>query len=116
MNTMIQVTIENVKPAMILAKAVYNHQESLLLDAGAKITEKNIRMFKSWGVAYVWVKGDSPDAGPKKQATGVDSVAAIEIELAEKFADVMDNPVMVEIMQAASRVLSKRVNEQVEEQ
>ncbi len=113
---MIQVTIENVKPAMILAKAVYNHQEALLLDAGAKITEKSIRMFKSWGVACVWVKGDSPDAGSKKPASAVDSVAAVEIELAEKFAGVMDNPVMVEIMQAASRVLSKSVTEQVEEQ
>ena len=116
MNTMIEVTIENVKAGTILAKAVYNHQEYLLLDGGAKITEKSIRMFKSWGVACVWVKGDSPDAGSKKPAFGVDSVAAIETELAEKFVDVMDNPVMVEIMQAASRVLSKSVNEQVEEQ
>ena len=67
-------------------------------------------------MASVWVKGDPPDTGIKKPASGVDSIAAIEGELAEKFAGVMENPVMVEIMQAAIRVLSRSLHEQAEEQ
>ena len=114
MNTMIQVTIENLEPGMILAEPVFNHQQSLLLNTGAKLGEKSIRMFKSWGVTSVWVKGDSPEDAPNKPAHGIESIAAIESELAEKFSDVTENPVMVEIMQAASRVLSKNVNTQVE--
>ena len=39
----------------------------------------------------------------------------LEIELKEKFADVLDNPVMLEIMRATSNVLSKHLNDQDEE-
>jgi hypothetical protein len=113
---MIQVSVETLKTGMTLAKAVYNHQESLLLEAGAKITEKSMRMFKSWGVALVWVKGDSPDAEPRNTSSGAESVAAIESELAERFSDVIEHPVMAEIMRAASRVLSTSIAEQIEEQ
>ena len=112
---MINVKLEKLTTGMILAKAVYNHQELLLLEAGAKITEKNIRMFKSWGVASVWVRGDSADDSTKSVATAGKSVEAIETELNKKFADVIDDPVMMKIMRAASRVLSKSINEHDEE-
>lgn len=112
---MIPISVEALKTGMTLAKAVYNHQESLLLEAGAKITEKSIRMFKSWGVTSVWVKGDSPDAKPRNMSSEAESVAEIESKLAEKFADVIEHPVMAEIMRASSRVLSTSIAEQVEE-
>jgi hypothetical protein len=107
--------IDDLKLGMILAKPVYNHQELLLLEAGAKIKEKNIRMFKSWGVSTVWVKGESPgdtvgNVEPEDQAR-----EAIEMKLKEKFADVLDDPIMMEVMRAASSVLSKRIREQDEE-
>ena len=113
---MIKVSVEKLKAGMTLAKAVYNHQESLLLQAGAKISEKSIRMFKSWGVTFVWIKGDSPDAKPRNMSSGAESVAVIESELAERFSDVIEHPVMAEIMRAASRVLSTSITEQIEEQ
>ena len=101
---------------MILAKAVYNHQDLLLLESGAKLKEKNIRMFKSWGVSSVWVKGDSADAGPRKQVSKAGSAAEIEAELDRKFADVMDDPMMVSIKQAAGRVLGKYLEIQAEDE
>ena len=50
---MIRIAPEKLKAGMILAKTVYNHQELMLLEAGTKLKEKNIRMFKSWGVPAV---------------------------------------------------------------
>ncbi len=113
---MIPVSVEELKTGMILAKAVYNHQESLLLEAGAKMTEKSIRMFKSWGVRSVWVKGDSPDTKSRVMSSEVQSAEAIESHLAEKFVDVVEHPVMAEIMRAAGRVLSNSITEQIKKQ
>ncbi len=101
---MIRVNIIELKPGMVLAQSVRNHQGVLLLDAGTKISKKNIRIFKSWGVLEVSVKGklnesksgDEPPAVPKD---------ATEMELKAKFTDVLDDPVMVEIFNAARKQL-----------
>ena len=104
---MVRVDIEDIKPGMILAHPVKNSQGVLLLEAGAKITKKNIRIFKSWGVTDVTVKG------PKSRANGATGQPqprikeSDEIHLKEKFADVLDDPVMVEIFNAASRQLNQ---------
>jgi hypothetical protein len=45
-----------------------------------------------------------------------ESREAIDLELKEKFAEVLDNPVMLEIMRATNSVLSQRANELDEEQ
>ena len=55
---MIPVKIDDLKSGMILAQPVRNAQGVLLLDTGARITKKNIRIFKSWGVSEVSVKGN----------------------------------------------------------
>ena len=113
---MINLKPDQLTAGMILAKAVYNHQELLLLEAGAKLKEKNIRMFKSWGVASVWVKGDSPQDGDRNRISKAESVSAIEAELNQKFSNVIDDPIMVSIKQAAGRVLSKYLEEQGEDE
>ena len=104
---MIRVGIEDLKSGMILELPVKNHQGVLLLEAGAKITKKSIRIFKSWGVTEVTVKGEvtraTDSAGqPEPRINESDT-----IQLKEKFADVLDDPVMVEIFNAASRQLNK---------
>ncbi len=112
---MIVRVVDELKPGLVLAKAVYNHQELLLLEAGAKITEKKIRMFKSWGVTAVWVQGECPDDTVNDVGSEGQVREAVEIKLKTKFVDVLDNPIMLEIMRAASSVLSKRTHEQDEE-
>ena len=103
---MIRVNIVDLKPGMVLAQSVRNHQGVLLLDAGTKITKKNIRIFKSWGVIEISVKGELDEL----KATGETPVAGVkdtvEMELKAKFSDVLDDPVMVEIFKAASNQLS----------
>jgi len=63
---MIRVGIEEIKPGMILKNPVKNNQGVLLLEAGAKISKKNIRIFKSWGVTSVAVKGGG-DPGQRQR-------------------------------------------------
>ena len=82
---MVILDVNELKPGMVLAKPIVNHQELLLLEAGAKITEKNIRIFKSWGITAVWVKGDAADNDPNDLRPDTASREAIELELKEKF-------------------------------
>ena len=107
---MIRVSIADLKPGMILAESVRNPHGVLLLDAGTKITKKNIRIFKSWGVMEIFVKGDfkKPKNAAETEVAGIEDAA--ELELKAKFSDVMDDPVMVEIFKAARKQLKKNLS------
>ena len=102
---MIQVSIEDIKPGMILAQPVRNRQGALLLEAGARITGKSIRIFKSWGVNEIAVKGDLSDSSGSVENVGSPKKESIENQLRDKFSDVLDDPVMVAIYEAASKRL-----------
>jgi len=106
---MIRVGIEELKPGMILDRPVSNHQGVLLLEAGAKVTKKNIRIFKSWGVTEVSVKGEMSRATDSAGQPELHINESDEMQLKKKFADVLDDPVMVEIFNAASRQLNKEL-------
>jgi hypothetical protein len=107
---MIFVGIDDLKLGMILELPVKNSQGILLLEAGARITKKNIRIFKSWGVAGVTIKGKMAPADDSPEPSESPSREADEIQLKEKFAEVMDDPVMVEIYKAASKQLDQILN------
>jgi hypothetical protein len=104
---MIHVGVEDLKPGMILELPVKNSQGVLLLEAGARITKKNIRIFKSWGVTGVTIKGKVAPANDSAGPSASRIRESDEIQLKEKFAEVMDDPVMVEIYKAASKQLDQ---------
>ncbi len=104
---MINVSIEDLKPGMILAQPVRNRQGVLLLEAGAKMSKKNIRIFKSWGVIEITIKGDLAEAEGGTEDTEIRVKESIEKQLKEKFSDVLDDPVMAEIFNAASKQLMR---------
>ncbi len=108
---MIRVNVVDLKPGMVLAQSVRNHQGVLLLDARTKITKKNIRIFKSWGVIEVAVKGELNKLKTVGEKTLPRIKDTVEMELQEKFSDVMDDPVMVEIFIAARKQLMKDLTE-----
>jgi len=105
------VSLEKLKPGMILAEPVYNHQETLLLDAGKRISAKAVRIFKSWGVTHVKVRDRRALPAKSDRMPGSTPESDIALQLRRKFADVLDDPVMVVIMQAAGRSLSKLVSD-----
>lgn len=104
---MINLNIEDIRPGMILAQPVRNHQGVLLLEAGARISKKNIRIFKSWGVLEITIKGNETEAEGRTGDTEFRAKESIEKELKEKFCEVLDDPVMVEIFNAARNQLMK---------
>jgi hypothetical protein len=107
---MIFVGIDDLKPGMILELPVKNSQGVLLLEAGARITKKNIRIFKSWGVTGVTIKGKVKPANDSAGLSESRIRESDELQLKEKFAEVMDDPVMVEIYKAASKQLDQILN------
>ena len=104
---MITLTIDDIRPGMILAYPVRNHQGVLLLEAGARVSKRNIRIFKSWGVSEVTVKGNVAQTQDRIEDTDLRVKESIEKELKEKFCDVLGDPVMVEIFNAASKQLMR---------
>ena len=100
---------------MILAQPVRNRQGVLLLEAGARITAKNIRIFKSWGVNEFVVKGDRSVSEEVIGTAEIRGRELIEKQLKEKFSGVLDDPVMVEIFNAARiRLLQEPQNSEGE--
>ncbi len=106
---MIRVNILDLKPGMILAQPVRNHQGVMLLDAGTKITKKNIRIFKSWGVIEVSVAGELNELQTASEMPGAEAKENVEMELKAKFKDVMADSVMVEIFKAARKQLLRNL-------
>jgi hypothetical protein len=108
---MINLNIEELKPGMILAQPIRNHQGVLLLEAGVKITKKNIRILKSWGVSEINIKGDSAKSEAQTKDTEIRLKESLEMQLKERFSNVLDDPVMVEIFNAARKLLMKASRE-----
>ena len=108
---MIQLKIDNLKPGMVLACTVYNQQDLLLLEKGTALTKKRIWMLKTWGIDQISVKGLSQKDAASVSEVEFETRESIEKELRDKFADVIDEPVMQAIMKAAGRQLQKRLTD-----
>jgi hypothetical protein len=108
---MIRLRIDELKPGMILAQSVYNQQDLLLLEKNSALTKKRIWMIKTWGIDQVSVKGQPKEDDRTDFEVEFESKESIEKELKAKFADVIDDPIMQEIMKAAGRQLQKRLSE-----
>ena len=108
---MIQLKIDALKPGMVLARSVYNQQDLLLLEKGTALTQKRIWMLKTWGIDQISVKGQSQKDAASVSEVEFETRESIEKELRDKFADVIDEPVMQAIMKAAGRQLQKRLTD-----
>jgi hypothetical protein len=102
------VNIDDLKPGMVLAEPVCNHQDQVLLEAGRKVTAKAIRVFKSWGIRRVAVKSGAAGEKGGQDAARPALAGALDERLRARFADVLTDPLMAEIMQAAGRHLAAR--------
>jgi hypothetical protein len=100
--------LDDVKPGMTLAQPVYTHQDRLLLEAGRRVSEKHLRIFKSWGVATVAVKGSAAADGSTSRGADVPAPGEADEAFRARFAGLIDDPVMVAIMEAAARHLAGR--------
>jgi hypothetical protein len=107
----IQIKIDALKPGMVLAESIYNQQNLLLLEKGTALTQKRIWMLKTWGIDQIYVKGRGQNDRPKNYEVEFETLESIERKLLTQFSDVIDDPIMQAIMQAASRQLQKRITD-----
>ena len=108
---MISRKIDELKPGMILARSVYNQQDLLLLEKDSSLTKKRIWMLKTWGIDQVDIKGKPKNDSRNVFEAEIETKESIENELKAKFADVIDDPIMEEIMKAAARQLQKNLRD-----
>lgn len=103
--------LDDLKPGMVLAEPVYNFQGLLLLAAGATLYGKNIRLLRSWGVTKVCIEADADaeESGGRDFKSDLELQEKIKSSLMDKFAGLLEDHVMAAIMNAAEKVLNKRI-------
>jgi HD-GYP domain-containing protein (c-di-GMP phosphodiesterase class II) len=58
---MLQISIENVLPGMVLGKSIYNASGDLLLAAGFRLQEKYVHRLKILGYATLWIQEEGTE-------------------------------------------------------
>lgn len=106
---MITVDLEEYKPGMILAESVYSSQDVLLLKEGTELTERKVWILKSWGISRVLVEGEQDEGIKLEKRKQSKAMETIKNDLKEKFSDVLQDPVMEEIMNAAIKQIEKDI-------
>jgi len=106
---MINVDLEEYKPGMILAESVYSNQDVLLLKEGTELSERKVWILKSWGISRVSVEGEQDEGIKLEKRKESKAMETVKEELKEKFSDVLQDPVMAEIMNAAIKQIEKDI-------
>jgi len=107
---MITVDLEEYKPGMILAESVSSRQDVLLLKEGTELTERKVWILKSWGISKVSVEGEQDEDINSDKIKESKAMETIKKELKEKFSDVLEDPVMEEIMNVACKLIEKDIS------
>ena len=106
---MINVDLDEYKPGMILAESVYSNQDVLLLKEGTELSERKVWILKSWGISKVSVEGEQAKDIKSDKRKESKAMKSITKELKEKFSDVLQDPVMEEILNAACKQIEKNI-------
>lgn len=106
---MIKVDLEEYKPGMILAESVYSSQDVLLLKEGTELSERKVWILKSWGISRVLVEGEQDEGIKLEKRKQSKAMETIKNDLKEKFSDVLQDPVMEEIMNAAIKQIENDI-------
>lgn len=69
---MATLSLDAIKPGMILAGDVKDRNGRALLSAGAEITEKHIRIFKMWGIHSAPIQGEEKENAPSRLSSEID--------------------------------------------
>ena len=101
-----RIPVKEAQIGMILATDVFNAQQMLLLKKGGRLSDKNLRMLKSWGVETLPVQlpdhvGDIP-LSPAEDRTD------LVRELTSRFDESNQNPIADEICRVAAAIIFER--------
>lgn len=100
--------VDELEAGMILDEAVRTHQDQLLLEAGRRITERSIRLFKTWGIRRVAVRLPGEKPKPALSEAMPEDEEGIPWRLKDRCGPGWNDPVMRELLRAAARQLRQR--------
>ena len=81
------IRISNIKAGQVAASDVKDRSGRTLLATGTELTEKTIKIIKSWGVVEVDIVGDVPEPqfGSDIPEMDPEQLHLIELELSQRF-------------------------------
>ena len=103
-----RIALLDAKPDMTLASDLFNDQQMLLLKKGVTLNPKNIKMLKSWGIAFIEIASEQNAPAERTEPDGSGHCAAIEERMAKKFNEFDQCAVMREIRRVATDILMHR--------
>jgi hypothetical protein len=60
----VTVTIEQLKPGMVLAEPIFNRFNQVLLNKGVAITDRHLNVLSTWGIPRVIIEGGEREETP----------------------------------------------------
>jgi hypothetical protein len=105
-----RVSAANLKPGMILAAGISTFRGQLLLPAGTTLTERHLEKLSTWGISEAEIEGHADPSLAELEASlaAAPDLAEASAALDRRFADVMDEPLMQEILKIAKQQLLAR--------
>ena len=98
------IDINELTPGMVTLKPVRNQQGQILIQKDLVITDKNIRVLKTWGIEAVDIIGEEPDAN-----LDLVDMDLIKKEIERKFK--LNNPNHPFIINLKTVIIQKIINE-----
>ena len=96
--------LSELKAGMRLIRGVLSPQGALLAKPGDELTDKQLRLFRMWGVVEAEVEGAQIEADAGDAIAGAVETDSID----ELFAKHLDNAVMFQIATFAKELVSQR--------
>ena len=105
-----RVSAANLKPGMVLAKGISTFRGQLLLPAGVALTERHLEKLSAWGISEAEIEGQADPTLEELEASlaAAPDLADASAALDRRFAAVMDDPLMQEILKIAKQQLLAR--------
>ena len=104
---MAKIAIDKVESGMIVSKPVENDKGMVLLPVGTQLSEALIDRLKKWGVLIINCEStEDLKASESHKHQHLDK--DLEKNLSEKFADVIDDPLMKEIYTSVKAFLQNK--------
>lgn len=71
-NTGVRVNLEDLVPGMVLAEDAVHMNGRVLLSSGSCLTERHLKIFKTWGLTEAYIRGGDSNSSGKKALENID--------------------------------------------
>lgn len=108
---MARINLEDVRTGMVLESDVKDRNGRVLLGAGATLTEKNLKIFKMWGVTDADIRGVAKEDVAARAVSGLDPqvVDEIEAQMRDRFRHTdMNHPFNAELFRLLTIRFARR--------